>query len=89
MVGAFAAIYGCEKSSSVPGIYSTYCARPARACQGKDDRSTPRPTVSLFGGGPTIGTYPGSYYAIPYCSSSLTNVYLTRKDERVTPNTTL
>jgi hypothetical protein len=34
------------ESPSIPGIYSTYCARPARACQGKNDRSITRPTVS-------------------------------------------
>jgi hypothetical protein len=62
MAGAFTAIYRREESPFIRATYSTYCARPARACQGKNDRSITRRTVSLLGEGTPIGTYPRSYY---------------------------
>ena len=56
--------FATEESLLIKGVRATYHAFPARACQGKDDRSLARPAEHFLGGAGDVRTCPGGHSAI-------------------------
>jgi len=56
LAGTFTSVCCCEESLHMQDIYSPYCARPARACRGKNDKSFAHPGEYSLGRVSAAGT---------------------------------
>jgi len=78
LAGTFTSVCCCEESLHMQDIYSPYCARPARACRGKNDKSFAHPGEYSLGRVSAAGTPPRGHRKVRWlptahqspCSSS-------------------